>query len=87
MALGIRDFTQRVGDGAGEPSLDAENGEELVRVQPGVSVVLGNRPPESPGTLYISTKYPLLLSLSLICLAAEKVLKFYDFFFKYLNIF
>lgn len=65
MVLGLRQFTERVGDGAGEPVLDADNGEEIMHVQPGVAVVLGNRAPESPGTLYISTKYSLSLSLSL----------------------
>lgn len=63
MVLGIRTFTERVGDGAGEPVLDSDNGEELMLVQRGVSIVLANRPPESPGTLYITTKYPSNLSL------------------------
>lgn len=62
MVVGLRQFTGRVGDGAGVPLLDADNGEELMHVQPGVSVVLGNRPPESPGTLYISTKQVVWLS-------------------------
>ncbi|KAL0294770.1 UNVERIFIED_CONTAM: Chloride conductance regulatory protein ICln [Sesamum radiatum] len=62
MATGLRLVTQRVGDGAGQPVLDADNGEELMHVQPGVSIVLGNRPPESPGTLYISTKQVVWLS-------------------------
>ncbi|KAK9266272.1 hypothetical protein L1049_025349 [Liquidambar formosana] len=62
MVVGLRHFTERVGTGAGEPVLDAENGEELMHVQPGVAVVLGNRPPESPGTLYISTKQLVWLS-------------------------
>ncbi|XP_024024887.1 chloride conductance regulatory protein ICln isoform X2 [Morus notabilis] len=62
MAVGITGFTERVGEGAGEPVLDAENGEELMHVQRGVSIVLGNRPPESPGTLYISTKKVVWLS-------------------------
>ena len=56
MATGLRLVTERVGDGAGQPVLDTDNGEELVHVQSGVSIVIGNRPPESPGTLYISTK-------------------------------
>lgn len=60
--LGLRQFTERVGDGPGEPVLDAENGEELMHVQPGVAVVLGNRAPESPGTLYISSKQVVWLS-------------------------
>ncbi|XP_057952763.1 chloride conductance regulatory protein ICln [Malania oleifera] len=62
MVLGLRLFTERGGGGAGEPVLDAENGEDLVHVQPGVSIVIGNRPPESPGTLYISTKKVVWLS-------------------------
>ncbi|KAH7537899.1 hypothetical protein FEM48_Zijuj03G0141900 [Ziziphus jujuba var. spinosa] len=62
MVYGIREFNERVGEGAGEPFLDADNGEELMHVQPGVSIVLGNRPPESPGTLYISTKKVVWLS-------------------------
>jgi nucleotide-sensitive chloride channel 1A len=65
MVLGLRQFTERVGDGAGVPFLDADNGEELMHELPGVAVVLGNRAPESPGTLYISTKYSLSLSLSI----------------------
>ncbi|PIN01505.1 Chloride ion current inducer protein [Handroanthus impetiginosus] len=62
MATGLRIVTERVGDGTGQPALDGENGEELMHVQPGVSIVLGNRPPESPGTLYISTKQVVWLS-------------------------
>lgn len=62
MAPGLRQFTERRGDGAGEPVLDAENGEELMHVQPGVSIVIGNRSPETPGTLYISTKKIVWLS-------------------------
>uniref|UniRef100_A0A5B7A7C9 Putative chloride conductance regulatory protein ICln n=1 Tax=Davidia involucrata TaxID=16924 RepID=A0A5B7A7C9_DAVIN len=62
MVLGLRLFTERVGDAAGEPLLDADNGEELMHVQTGVSIVLGSRPPESPGTLYISTKQVVWLS-------------------------
>ncbi|KAL3521439.1 hypothetical protein ACH5RR_019588 [Cinchona calisaya] len=62
MATGLRLVTERAGDGAGQPVLDADNAEELMHVQSGVSIVLGNRPPESPGTLYISTKQVLWLS-------------------------
>ncbi|KAI8564641.1 hypothetical protein RHMOL_Rhmol03G0196700 [Rhododendron molle] len=62
MAVGLRLFTERAGDGAGVPVLDSNAGEELIHVQPGVSVVLANRPPESPGTLYISSKQVLWLS-------------------------
>ncbi|KAI3783808.1 hypothetical protein L1987_42895 [Smallanthus sonchifolius] len=62
MAGGLRLFTERSDDGAaGTPLLDTA-GEELMHVQPNVSIVLGNRPPESPGTLYISTKQVVWLS-------------------------
>lgn len=56
MTAGLRLVAERAGDGTGQPILDANNGEELVHVQPGVSIVLGNRPAESPGTLYISSR-------------------------------
>ncbi|KAL8539620.1 hypothetical protein ACS0TY_001287 [Phlomoides rotata] len=64
MAAGLRSVTERIGDGAGQPFLDGANGEELMHVQPGVSIVLGNhhRSPESPGTLYITTKQVVWLS-------------------------
>ncbi|KAK7854872.1 chloride conductance regulatory protein icln [Quercus suber] len=62
MVLGLREFTERVGDGAGEPVLDSDNGEELMHVQHSVAIVLGNRVPVSPGTLYISTKQVVWLS-------------------------
>ncbi|XVE58691.1 hypothetical protein DITRI_Ditri04bG0189300 [Diplodiscus trichospermus] len=62
MVVGLRQFTARAGYGAGEPVLDTDSGEELVHVQPSVSVALGNRAPESPGTLYITTKQVVWLS-------------------------
>ncbi|KAI4332005.1 hypothetical protein L6164_016948 [Bauhinia variegata] len=62
MVLGLRSFTDRIGDGAGEPVLDAGNGEELMHVQPCVDIVLANCPRESNGTLYISTKQVIWLS-------------------------
>ncbi|KAL6131892.1 hypothetical protein ACLB2K_070265 [Fragaria x ananassa] len=63
MSQGIREFTAIVErDGVHQPVLDAQNGEELMHVQPGVSIVLGSHPPESPGTLYISTKQVVWLS-------------------------
>ncbi|KAI3735181.1 hypothetical protein L6452_14671 [Arctium lappa] len=63
MVAGLRVFTERSNDGAaGAPILDTDNGEELMHVQPSVSIVLGNHPPESPGTLYISTKQVVWLS-------------------------
>ncbi|KAL3575678.1 hypothetical protein D5086_023779 [Populus alba] len=62
MAPGLRQFTERRGDGAGQPVIDTENGEELMLVCREVSIVIGNGSPESPGTLYISTKKVVWLS-------------------------
>ncbi|KAL3645229.1 hypothetical protein CASFOL_010409 [Castilleja foliolosa] len=64
MATGLRLVTERAVDGSGLPVLDTVNGEELMHVQPGVSIVLGDghRPPESSGTLYITSKQVLWLS-------------------------
>ncbi|KAK9914099.1 hypothetical protein M0R45_037895 [Rubus argutus] len=63
MAEGISDFTAIVERaGVHQPALDAQNGEELMHVQPGVSIALGNRPPESPGSLLTSTKQVVWLS-------------------------
>lgn len=61
MVLGLREIRC-----SGVPDLDRENGEELMRVQPGTDIVLGNLPRESPGTLYITTKYTLIHKLSSI---------------------
>ncbi|XP_071732191.1 chloride conductance regulatory protein ICln [Rutidosis leptorrhynchoides] len=60
MTGGLRQFTERSEDGGAV--LDTGNGEELIHVQPNVSIVLGNHTPESPGTLYISTKQVVWLS-------------------------
>ncbi|XP_051142452.1 chloride conductance regulatory protein ICln isoform X2 [Andrographis paniculata] len=62
MATGLRNVAERAGDGAGQPILDVDNGEELMHVQSGVAIVLGNRPPKSPGTLYISNRQVVWLS-------------------------
>ncbi|XP_073310775.1 chloride conductance regulatory protein ICln-like [Primulina huaijiensis] len=62
MAAGLRLVAERAGEDAGQPVFDEDNGEELMHTQPGVSIVLGNRPPEFPGTLYISTKQVVWLS-------------------------
>lgn len=62
MVLGLRQFTQRRSDGAGEPILDVDNGEELMHVQPSVSIALANRSPDSAGTLYITSKQVIWLS-------------------------
>ncbi|XP_076940961.1 chloride conductance regulatory protein ICln-like isoform X2 [Bidens hawaiensis] len=60
MAGGLKPLTER--SAAGTPVLVTAAGEEVMHVQPNVSIVLGNRPPESPGTLYISTKQVVWLS-------------------------
>ncbi|KAL2920530.1 Chloride conductance regulatory protein ICln [Bienertia sinuspersici] len=60
MALGLRVFSERTSNG--EPILDDNNGEVLMHTQPAVSIVLGNRPSESPGTLFISSKQVIWLS-------------------------
>ncbi|XP_042011921.1 chloride conductance regulatory protein ICln-like isoform X3 [Salvia splendens] len=68
MASGIRSVTERSGEGVGKPILDADNGEELMLVQHDVSIVLGSsrRSPESPGTLYITTRQVVWLSDSVM---------------------
>ncbi|KAG2301133.1 hypothetical protein Bca4012_059354 [Brassica carinata] len=60
MVVGLREFALRTGDGS--PALDESNGEELMHVQPSVSVALGNRSVESPGTLYITSRKLIWLS-------------------------
>ncbi|KAI5569849.1 hypothetical protein BDE02_12G104600 [Populus trichocarpa] len=62
MAPGLRQFTERRGDGAGQPVIDTDNGEEFMLMCREVSIVIGNGSPESPGTLYISTKKVVWLS-------------------------
>uniref|UniRef100_A0A6N2MM98 Chloride conductance regulatory protein ICln n=1 Tax=Salix viminalis TaxID=40686 RepID=A0A6N2MM98_SALVM len=62
MAPGLRQFTERRAEGDGQPVLDTDAGEELMLVRREVSIVIGNRSPESPGTLYISTKKVVWLS-------------------------
>ncbi|XP_019200163.1 PREDICTED: chloride conductance regulatory protein ICln [Ipomoea nil] len=57
---GLRVVTDRTP--AGQPALNAGNGEELMHVLSGVSLVLGNRLPLSPGTLYITTRKVVWLS-------------------------
>ncbi|OAY74619.1 chloride conductance regulatory protein ICln-like [Ananas comosus] len=59
MVVGLRPFDDRVGDG---PRLDADSGEEVMRVERGVAVALGRRPMESPGTLFVTTKRVIWLS-------------------------
>ncbi|KAK1431577.1 hypothetical protein QVD17_08037 [Tagetes erecta] len=60
MARGLKPLTER--SNTGTPLLDTANGEELMHVQPNVSIVIANRSPQSPGTLYISTKQVVWLS-------------------------
>lgn len=50
MGLGVREIS-------GEPVIDSDNGEELMLLQRGVDIALANFPRQSPGTLYITTKY------------------------------
>ncbi|KAL7582348.1 hypothetical protein Lser_V15G43717 [Lactuca serriola] len=63
MVVGLRFFMERSDDGgAGTQVLDTGDREELMHVQPNVSIVLGNHPPYSTGTLYITTKKVVWLS-------------------------
>ncbi|KAL9258309.1 Chloride conductance regulatory protein ICln-like protein [Drosera capensis] len=61
MSLGLRPFTDRYPD-CGRPILDATAGEELMHVQPAVSIVLGDRPAEAPGSLFITSRRVIWLS-------------------------
>ncbi|GMH28075.1 hypothetical protein Nepgr_029918 [Nepenthes gracilis] len=62
MAIGLRHFAERTGSGVGRPVLDDSDGEELMHVQEGVSIVLGSRPAESHGTIYITSRQVIWLS-------------------------
>ncbi|KAH7664687.1 ICln protein [Dioscorea alata] len=62
MVMGLQVFSERAEDGTGQPRLDADAGEELMHVQPGVSIALGSHPPESPGNLYITSRRVVWLS-------------------------
>ena len=57
MAGGLRLFTERTGEGAGEPVFSHD--EELIHVQPSVAIALGNHSLEAPGTLYMTSRYCL----------------------------
>lgn len=63
MVYGVREINVSGGSG-GEPVnlIDTENGESLMRVQPGVDLVLSNLPQHSPGTLYVTTKQVIWVS-------------------------
>ncbi|WVZ56238.1 hypothetical protein U9M48_006803 [Paspalum notatum var. saurae] len=65
MAPGLQRFDDIADDGA--PRLDAASGEELVRVERAASVVLGDRSPEPPGTLFITTRRVIWLSEAEMC--------------------
>uniref|UniRef100_A0A0A9BCP9 Chloride conductance regulatory protein ICln n=1 Tax=Arundo donax TaxID=35708 RepID=A0A0A9BCP9_ARUDO len=54
MVLGLYPFTHIAADGA--PRLDAAAGEELVRVERAAALALGLRAPETPGTLFLTTR-------------------------------
>jgi chloride channel, nucleotide-sensitive, 1A len=58
MVLGIHPFADRTDDD--RPRLDSE--EEVMRVESDAAVALGRRPPESLGTLYVTTKYDIYTS-------------------------
>ncbi|GAB2233392.1 hypothetical protein Droror1_Dr00002614 [Drosera rotundifolia] len=61
MAPGLRPFTDRSPDGG--PILDSAGaGEELMHSQHAVSIVLGDRPAEAPGDLYITSRRVIWLS-------------------------
>lgn len=60
MAPGLQRFIDIADDGT--PQLDAASGEELVRVDRTVAVALGPRSPESPGTLFVTTRRVIWLS-------------------------
>ncbi|GAB2294090.1 hypothetical protein Dimus_028307 [Dionaea muscipula] len=58
--VGLRNFTERAPDG--RPVLNADDGEQLMHVQQAISIVLGNRPAEPTGTLYITSRQVIWLS-------------------------
>ncbi|XP_078152101.1 nucleotide-sensitive chloride conductance regulator (ICln) family protein [Carex rostrata] len=60
MVLGIQPFSDRTDDGG--PRLNAGAEEEVMRVERGAAIALGRRQPESPGTLYVTTKRVIWLS-------------------------
>ncbi|KAG6493301.1 hypothetical protein ZIOFF_048280 [Zingiber officinale] len=57
MGLGLLHFDGRVVDDDGRPLLESDDGEELMHVEPGITIALGSRPMESPGTLYVTSRY------------------------------
>ncbi|KAG6518437.1 hypothetical protein ZIOFF_021912 [Zingiber officinale] len=55
--IGIQHFDDCVVDGNVLPRLGSDDSEELMHILHGVTVALGSRPLESPGSLYVTTKY------------------------------
>ncbi|KAG6488517.1 hypothetical protein ZIOFF_049760 [Zingiber officinale] len=62
MSLGLLHFDGRVIDDDGRSLLESNDDEELMHVEPGVTVALGFRPMESPGTLYVTSRRVIWLS-------------------------
>eukprot|EP00252_Welwitschia_mirabilis_P014583 TRINITY_DN3203_c0_g1_i1.p1 TRINITY_DN3203_c0_g1~~TRINITY_DN3203_c0_g1_i1.p1 ORF type:complete len:232 (+),score=50.39 TRINITY_DN3203_c0_g1_i1:177-872(+) len=54
MATGLRAVTTR--DAQGRPVLNVSEGEEIRHTQPLTSIALGDKEPQGPGTLFITTK-------------------------------
>lgn len=61
MVLGLRYFTN-IHHPTGQPILDSQNGEEYMHIEPHVAVVLANHSPQSPGTLFVTSKQVIWLS-------------------------
>lgn len=77
MAMGLRTYTERTGDGSGLPAFDVNQGEVLMHVLPVVGIVFDNRPPEFPGTLYVSSRYLLSFRLFASFCSILSVLEFH----------
>ena len=61
MVLGLRHHTHRTADS--QPAIGGHDGEEVMHVQEGVAIALGSsHPPESPGTLFITSRQVVWLS-------------------------
>src|ERR1044072_5729571 len=59
--MGVREID--LSGSGGEPVIDSENGELLMRVQPGVDIVLSNLPSHGgPGTLYVTSRQVIWVS-------------------------
>ncbi|KAL8161784.1 hypothetical protein V2J09_013273 [Rumex salicifolius] len=60
MVAGLRHYAEWTADG--RPSIQSDDGEVLMHVQEGVGIVLGSRPSESSGTLFISSRQVVWVS-------------------------